>query len=97
MDRSLKDGLAGLAGLLAERGAAVMISTHDVEFAVTFADRVILLGDGDLIADAPARTVLSGGWYFSSEVARVLDRPGLIEVEEGARLIGDPAATEIRE
>lgn len=97
MDRSLKDGLAGLAGLLAERGAAVMISTHDVEFAVTFADRVILLGDGDLIADAPARTVLSGGWYFSSEVARVLDRPGLIAVEEGARLIGDPAATEIRE
>ena len=56
-----------------------------------------ITADGDLIADAPARTVLSGGWYFSSEVARVLDRPGLIAVEEGARLIGDPAATEIRE
>ena len=34
------------AGELAERGTAVMIATHDVEFAATFADRVVLLGRG---------------------------------------------------
>jgi energy-coupling factor transporter ATP-binding protein EcfA2 len=85
MDRGLKDGLAGLAATLAGRGAAVLIATHDVEFAVTFADRVVLLGDGGLIADADADTVLSGGWYFATEVARVLDRPGLVRVEDGAR------------
>ncbi|MGK2933122.1 MAG: ABC transporter ATP-binding protein [Solirubrobacterales bacterium] len=85
MDRGLKDGLSELVTRLSERGAALLISTHDVEFAVTFADRVVLLGDGELIADADTGTVLSGGWYFASEVARVLDRPGLVSVGDGAR------------
>jgi len=85
MDRGLKDGLSELVTRLSERGAAMLISTHDVEFAVTFADRVVLLGDGELIADAGTGTVLSGGWYFASEVARVLDRPGMVSVGDGAR------------
>lgn len=89
MDRGLKDGLTKLALELSGRGAAVLISTHDVEFAATFADRVILLGDGELIADADADTVLSGGWYFATEVARVLDRPGLVRVEDGAQWLDE--------
>lgn len=89
MDRGLKDGLAELAGDLSQRGAALLIATHDVEFAVTFADRVVLLGDGELIADAATGTVLSGGWYFASEVARVLDRPGAVEVGDGVRLLAE--------
>ncbi len=83
MDRRLKAELAVLATELADRGAGVLIATHDVEFAATFADRVVLLGDGEVIADASASTVLSGGWYFATEVARVLDRPGLITVADG--------------
>jgi len=85
MDRVLKDSLTDLAVRLSDRGAAVLISTHDVEFAVTFADRVVLLGDGELIADADTETVLSGGWYFATEVARVLDRPAMVGVADGAR------------
>jgi energy-coupling factor transport system ATP-binding protein len=84
MDRSLKEGLSELTRLLSDRGAAVVIATHDVEFAATFADRVILLGDGELIADSDVATVLSGGWYFATEVSRILDRPGLVTVEQGA-------------
>jgi energy-coupling factor transport system ATP-binding protein len=87
MDRELKDSLADLATRMSTRGAAVLISTHDVEFAVTFADRVVLLGDGELIADADAGTVLSGGWYFASEIARVLGVGGVTRVEEGARML----------
>lgn len=87
MDRTLKDGLAGLVSLISARGAAVLIATHDVEFAAAFADRVVLLGDGELIADAGAGDMLSGGWYFATEVARVLDHPGVITVEQGAEFI----------
>ena len=32
----------------------------------------VLLGDGELIADGPADEILSGGWYFATEVARIL-------------------------
>ncbi len=65
------------------QGAAVLISTHDVEFAAEFSDRVVLLGDGELIADADTATVLSGGWYFATEVARVINRPGLVSIGQG--------------
>ncbi len=84
MDRARKDDLVGLIEDLANRGAAVVVATHDVEFASAFAERVVLLGDGVVIADGPAAAVLSGGWYFATEVARVLDLPGVITPEQGA-------------
>jgi energy-coupling factor transporter ATP-binding protein EcfA2 len=84
MDRARKHDLVELIGQLARGGASVLVATHDVEFAATFAERVVLLGDGIVIADGPAAEVLSGGWYFATEVARVLDLPGIVTPEQGA-------------
>ncbi len=82
MDRGRKGELSELGRNLAAGGTAVMIATHDVEFAAGFADRVILLARGEVAADGSAAELLSGGWYFSSEVARVLDGAA-ITVEQG--------------
>jgi energy-coupling factor transport system ATP-binding protein len=91
MDRARKGELVGLIERLAGRGAAVVVATHDVEFASEFAERVVLLGDGAVIADGPAAEVLSGGWYFATEVARVLDLPGVVTPEQGAAVMrGEP-------
>ncbi len=88
MDRARKAELAELSRELSEEGSAVVIATHDVEFAATFADRVVLLGRGEVVADGPAEELLAGGWYFSSEVARILDGAA-ITVDRGiAALIG---------
>jgi energy-coupling factor transporter ATP-binding protein EcfA2 len=94
MDRSRKGDLVDLIGDLATRGAGLLVATHDVEFAATFAERVVLMGDGVVIADGPAAEILSGGWYFATEVARVLDLPGVVTPEQGAealRTSGDVA------
>jgi energy-coupling factor transport system ATP-binding protein len=101
MDRARKGELVGLIQQLAgnvafvadeatkaTRGAAVIVATHDVEFAAVFAQRVVLLGDGIVIADGPAEEILSGGWYFATEVARVLDLPGVVTPEQGAVALG---------
>jgi energy-coupling factor transporter ATP-binding protein EcfA2 len=92
MDRGRKDDLIALIDGLAAQGAAVLIATHDVEFAAEFAHRVVLLGDGVVIADGPSAEILSGGWYFATEVARVLDVPGVVTPEHGAGLLADGAA-----
>ena len=84
MDRAHKTHLAELVDGLANQSAGVVVATHDVEFAAVFAERVVLLGDGVVIADGPATEVLSGGWYFATEVARVLDLPGVILPEQAA-------------
>jgi energy-coupling factor transport system ATP-binding protein len=88
MDRSRKDDLVRLIQDLAAGAAGVVVATHDVEFAAAFAERVVLLGDGVVIADGPAAEVLSGGWYFATEVARVLDVPGVVTPEQGAAVLG---------
>jgi energy-coupling factor transport system ATP-binding protein len=87
MDRAHKHSLQELIESLARRGAGVLVATHDVEFAASFAERVVLLGDGVAIADGPAAEILSGGWYFATEVARILDLPGVILPEQGAALL----------
>jgi energy-coupling factor transporter ATP-binding protein EcfA2 len=87
LDRARKAELAAWCAGLAARSAAVVIATHDVEFAASFAERVVLLGDGEVIADGPAAEVLSGGWYFATEVARILGAGGAILPEEGAEVV----------
>ncbi|HEX2128688.1 MAG TPA: ATP-binding cassette domain-containing protein [Solirubrobacterales bacterium] len=96
MDGARKEELVAWTAELAAGGAAVLITTHDVEFASRFADRVLLLGEGELIADGETDEILSGGWYFATEVARVLRGGGAITPEDGAarirELSGAPTA-----
>ncbi len=87
MDRARRGDLVELIEGLAARGAGVLVATHDVEFAATFAQRVVLMGDGVTIADGSAAEILSGGWYFATEVARILDLPGVIVPEQGVAAI----------
>ena len=66
-----------------------MVATHDTEFVAGFADRVVLMGQGDVIADGSPREVLAGGWHFSTEVSRALGGAGgALTPEDGARAIG---------
>src|SRR5215217_1218519 len=93
MDRVHKDALATRVAELAGAGTAVMIATHDTEFAASFAGRVVLLGQGTVIADGAPSEVLGGGRHFSTEVARVTGGAALLP-EQGARLIERATATE---
>ncbi len=86
MDRIHKDALAARVRQLAESGAAVMVATHDTEFAASLANRIVLLGQGVVIADGPPEEVLGGGRHFSTEVARVTHGAALLP-EEGAEIL----------
>src|SRR5205823_2615650 len=87
MDRGRKDELSEWMGELSAAGAAVVVVTHDVEFAAAFAERVVLLGDGELIADGPVAEVLAGGWYFATEVARIVGDASTVSPAAGAQLL----------
>ncbi len=68
--------------------AAVIVATHDPEFAAAFADRVVLLADGAVIADGPVAELLATGTYFVTETARVLGGAGgALTPEEGTALL----------
>jgi len=96
MDRIHRDELTARIEELTRGGAAVVVATHDSEFASAFADRVVLLGQGVTIADGPPDDVLSGGRHFSTEVARISDGAALTP-EAGAAAVARARARSIDE
>jgi energy-coupling factor transport system ATP-binding protein len=88
MDRAHRAELLAALERYAGAGAAVVVATHDAELAAAFAERVVLLGEGTVIADGPTRDILSGGWYFATETARVLGGAGkALLPADGAELL----------
>lgn len=88
MDRAAKAELAAGLRRRASAGQAVIVATHDPEFAAACASRAVLLADGRVIADGPISELLSGGWYFATETARILGGAGgALLPEEGAALL----------
>jgi len=88
MDAPRKLALAARLRELSASGVAVLVATHDTEFAAALADRVVLMGQGTVIADGPAREILCGGWHFATETARVLGGfGGALTPEQGAAVL----------
>jgi energy-coupling factor transporter ATP-binding protein EcfA2 len=84
--RALGDVLARLAG----EGRAVLVSTHDVEFAAAVAARVVVMAAGDVVADGPAAAVLAASPAFAPQVAKILAPSPFLTVEQVATALGPP-------
>jgi energy-coupling factor transporter ATP-binding protein EcfA2 len=99
MDREAKEQLASAIEHRAAQGQAVIVATHDPELAARCAERVVLMAQGQVIADGPASELLSGGWYFATETSRILaGAGGALLPEQGAALLRSaPAAPARRE
>lgn len=87
MDRHHKDELAARIDELARTGSAVVVATHDTEFAASFAKRIVLLGQGTVIGDGPPFEVLGGGRHFSTEVARATAGAALLPEQAAALMV----------
>jgi energy-coupling factor transport system ATP-binding protein len=88
MDRAAKELLAHELRDRAAGGQAVIVATHDPEFAAACATRAVLMADGRVIADGSCAELLAGGWYFATETARILGGAGeALLPEQGAELL----------
>ncbi len=67
-------------------GKTVLIVTHDVELIAQCAQRVILLGEGEIVLDGPVREVMTGSQIFASQVNKLLRDPRYLT---GADVVGD--------
>ncbi len=82
LDYAQKEALSAI--LLEQRrlGRAVLLATHDVELAARCADRVLLLGDGQVVVDGPTRQVMTGSLIFASQVNKLYRDPRYLVVED---------------
>ena len=61
------------------------IATHDVEFAAVAADRVIVMAEGEIVADGPTAEILVSSPSFAPQVTKILSPLGYLTVEQVAR------------
>ncbi|WP_097946819.1 ABC transporter ATP-binding protein [Streptomyces sp. ms115] len=72
LDYRAKTQLIAMVDELASEGRSVVVSTHDVEFAARAADRVVVLAEGDIVADGPTTEVIVASPVFAPQVAKIL-------------------------
>ena len=82
--RSLTDLLLGLK----REGRTIVMATHDVELAAACADRAVLMAEGQIVVDGPAREVMSDSQVFSSQINKLFRDPRYLVVEDVLRAIG---------
>ena len=71
MDGLRKRELAALLTRLRGEGMTVVLATHDVELVATMATRVVLLADGQIVADGGPRDVLDGSPTFATQINKL--------------------------
>lgn len=71
LDYAAKGRLVENLHRIAAGGTAVLVATHDVELAADLADRVVLMAQGEVVADGPAREMLTASTGFAPQVAKV--------------------------
>jgi energy-coupling factor transport system ATP-binding protein len=82
LDYEQKQALLDIMRSLKAAGRAVLLATHDVELAAGCADRVVLMGDGEVVVDGPAREVMTGSLVFASQINKLFRDPRFLVVED---------------
>jgi energy-coupling factor transport system ATP-binding protein len=82
LDPLEKGALAQFLQAQAAQGRAVIMATHDVELVAECAHRVIVISDGQVVADGPAREVMSQSSTFASQVNKLFGDPSLLTVQD---------------
>ncbi|MER7488902.1 ATP-binding cassette domain-containing protein [Streptomyces sp. NPDC126497] len=72
LDYAAKARLVTVLRGLAAEGHAIVMATHDVELAAELAHRVVLLAEGEVIADGPSAEVVVASPSFAPQVAKIL-------------------------
>lgn len=76
LDYAAKARLVGVLRELAAAGHAIVLATHDVELAAELAHRVVILADGEVVADGPTAEVVVASPSFAPQVAKILGPAG---------------------
>ncbi|WP_406449674.1 ATP-binding cassette domain-containing protein [Streptomyces sp. NBC_00876] len=72
LDYAAKARLAGVLRTLAAEGHAIVLATHDVELTAELAHRVVILADGEVVADGPTPHVVVSSPAFAPQTAKIL-------------------------
>ncbi|MEU9792708.1 ATP-binding cassette domain-containing protein [Streptomyces sparsogenes] len=89
LDYAAKARLVEILRGLAADGHATVLATHDVELAAELAHRVVILADGEVVADGPTARVVVSSPAFAPQVSKVLAPLSWLTVGQVRRALGE--------
>ncbi|MFG2142461.1 ABC transporter ATP-binding protein [Streptomyces sp. NPDC048650] len=87
LDYAAKGRLIGVLRALAAEGHAIVLATHDVELAAELSHRVVILADGEIVADGPTSEVVVSSPSFAPQVSKILAPLPWLTVSQVARAL----------
>ncbi|GLZ80594.1 cobalt ABC transporter ATP-binding protein [Actinorhabdospora filicis] len=87
LDYQAKERFTAVVRRLAAEGRAVVVATHDVEFVAGAADRVVVMAEGEIVADGPTAEVVVASPAFAPQVAKILAPSPWLTVEQVAEAL----------
>jgi energy-coupling factor transport system ATP-binding protein len=87
LDYPAKRHFASVLASLASEGHAILLATHDVEFVATAAHRVVVMAEGEIVADGPTAEVVVSSPAFAPQVAKILAPEEWLTVDEVAKAL----------
>lgn len=82
LDYGAKAQLVDLLTGWRKAGMGIVLVTHDVELAAALADRVVLMSQGELIAQGAPGTVLGASPLFAPQIARLFPGTGWLTPQD---------------
>ncbi|MFI5837987.1 ABC transporter ATP-binding protein [Micromonospora sp. NPDC051300] len=92
LDYHAKKQFGALVRRLTATGRSVVLATHDVELVATTADQVIVMADGEIVAEGSTAEVMLASPAFAPQVAKVLAPQPWLTVDQVATALR-PAGT----
>ncbi|CCH80094.1 Putative ABC transporter ATP-binding protein (fragment) [Nostocoides japonicum T1-X7] len=91
LDYTAKAALTANLRALADSGHSVLLATHDVEFVAATADRVVVMAEGEIVADGPTASVVAGSPAFAPQVAKILSPQPWLTVDQVRSALSAPS------
>jgi energy-coupling factor transport system ATP-binding protein len=82
LDYQAKEVLVEILSKLAKSGTTIIMDSHDVELVAEVASRVIVMAEGELIADGDTRSVLTSSPAFAPQMAKVFTKQNWLTVND---------------
>ncbi|HET7725278.1 MAG TPA: ATP-binding cassette domain-containing protein [Propionibacteriaceae bacterium] len=82
LDYAGKAVLTRMLRAQADAGRTVVIATHDAEFVAATCDRVVVMAEGEIVDEGPARDIITSSAMLATQCARVYAPVELLTVAE---------------
>jgi len=89
LDYEFKNELGKLLLDIQKQGVAILLVTHDVEFAAEYASEVLLMNQGDIVVEGSREEVLSKSTFYSPQISKLFYgiKEDIVTLAEGEKVL----------